>query len=116
MKIRATSAILIAMLLDTSCTVVKPIACGVVHPIRSVAQLFEESSRAPEEPDDTPTAIALIEFPILLPAFFVYKCFVGVVGGLGTGIASDFNFVSGHASWDKTLENLTRPGKTNAAR
>jgi hypothetical protein len=105
-----------ALAVCAGCTVVKPITCAVVHPIRSVGALFDESSAETDEVDDTPTAVALVEFPILVPVFFVYKSFVGVIGGLGTGLVSDFNVVSGHASWDKTLDNLTRPDKTNAAR
>lgn len=108
--------LLFAAALGSGCTVLKPITCAVVHPVRSVAELYSESSSEPDEVDDTPTLVALIEFPIVVPAFFVYKCFVGAVGGLGTGLASDFNVVSGHASWDRTISNLTRPGKTNAAR
>jgi hypothetical protein len=108
--------LLFIAVLCPACTVIKPITCAVVHPIRSVAALFDDATAEPEEVDDTPTAVALIEFPILLPVYFFYKSFVGVVGGLGTGIVSDFNVVSGHASWDKTLDNISRPNKTNAAR
>jgi len=109
-------ALLVVALLGQGCTIAKPVACAVVHPIRSAADLFEDSSREPEEVDDPPTAAALIELPVLLPAFLAYKGFVGLVGGLVTGVVSDFNVVSGHASWGRTLENLTRPDKTNAAR
>jgi hypothetical protein len=98
------------------CTVVKPVTCGVVHPIRSVGTLFEESTAEPDEVDDTPTFVGVCEFPLVLPVYFAYKAVVGVIGGLGTGIVSDFNVVSGHASWDRTLANLTRPNKTNAVR
>jgi hypothetical protein len=112
---RATPVLLVVAVL-CGCTVVKPVTCAVVHPIRGVVALFEESSSEPGEVDDTPTVVALIEFPFVLPVFFVYKSIVGAIGGLATGVVSDFNVVSGHASWDKTFENVTRPDKTNAAR
>ena len=116
---RFLSCLLAASILG-GCTVVKPVACGIVHPIRSVVALFHEASETDSadsnDVDDAPTVVALIELPIVLPVFYVYKTFVGVLGGFTTGIVSDFNVVSGHASWDKTFENVTRPNKTNAAR
>ena len=116
MPIRTPVLVALAVSLAASCTVVKPVACGIVHPIRQVGELFDEASDPADEVDDAPAAVALIELPLLVPAYFVYECFVGVIGGLCTGIVSDFNVVSSHASWDKTLENATRPGKTNAER
>ena len=106
----------LAAVCGEACTVVKPVTCGVVHPIRSVGALFEDTTSEPEEVDDTPTFVAVLEFPLVLPLYFAYQAVVGVIGGLGTGIVSDFNVVSGHASWDRTIENLTRPDKTNAVR
>jgi len=116
MRNLARTVLMLAVSLAGGCTVVKPVVCAVVHPIRSVGALFDEASSRPDEVDDVPTAVALVEFPILLPVFFVYKSFVGIIGGFGTGIVSDFNVVSGHATWDRTLDNLTRPDKTNADR
>ncbi|MBK8180061.1 MAG: hypothetical protein IPK67_14500 [Planctomycetes bacterium] len=116
MRFRALFPLFGCALLLASCTVVKPVACGIVHPIRSIAALFEESSSEPDEVDDAPTFVALVELPFVLPVFYVYKTFVGVIGGLATGLVSDFNVVTGHASWDKSVENVTRPGKTNADR
>lgn len=111
---RPLAGLALALLLGSSCTVVKPVTCALVHPVRGVAELVEEAADTPEEPDDLPTAGALVEVPVILPVFLVYKSFVGAVGGLVSGLVSDLNVVTGHASWDRTVENLTRPGKTNA--
>jgi len=95
-----------------SCTLIKPIPCAVVHPIRLIQRDIDDKPE--ERADDVPLAFALVEAPILIPLKYVYYTVYSVVGGVFSGLASDFITVTGGASIKQTKENLTRPMRTNA--
>jgi hypothetical protein len=113
------AALLAVLLLASSCTIIKPVACAIVYPAVSVVRLFEGADRKSEPEskyEDIPTGLALVELTILLPVFYAYKTTVGLLGGLFTGFVSDLNIVTGNANLKGSYETILDPARVNQRR
>lgn len=111
--------LLAVLLLGSSCTIVKPVACAIVYPAVSVIRLFEDADRNDRSKDEykgTPGGLAIVELSLLLPVFYAYKTAVGLLGGLFTGFVSDLNIVTGNATMTGTFETILNPRHVNQRR
>lgn len=109
---RCGAAFILTSLLLAGCTAVKPLACGLVSPTRTLAARM--GRHAEPRYDDMPTALLFASAPILIPLNYVYLTAHSTIEGLFSGFASDLNVITGNASVDSTFSSVLEPSKTNA--
>ena len=103
------------LLLGPSCTLIKPITCGTVHPARVLVARWHNVDKSDEEEhNDLPTVMTFIAAPVLIPLNYAYWTTHSTISGLLTGIVSDLNVITGNATVETTVETLFKPLKTNA--
>ena len=113
------STTLLVVLLGASvgCSVTKPIACAALYPPARVAGRVLDADSAGAEGEshnDLPTPALVIAAPVLVPLNYIHWLLHGTVAGLVSGVVSDLNMLTGHATWESSLSTLLRPLKTNA--
>ena len=115
--VRTLALLLVVLLMlppATGCTVLKPVACGVVVPIAHVANRLDQDDDDDEDYNDLPALVLLSVAPILIPLNYVYYTLYGAFGGLVSGFVSDLNLITGHGSFRNSKDTIFKPMRTNA--
>lgn len=110
-------ALAAATLFAIGCTAVKPLACAVVYPTAVIVHDWnttDDEEAESEEYNDLPPAAILAVAPILIPLRFAYLTVNSAVAGVVSGFVSDLNLITGHASFETTMDTICVPLKTNA--
>ena len=104
--------VLAAALLESGCTIVKPVVNAVAYPPTMVAQRIDQASE--REHDDLPGPVLLVAFPILFPINYAYWTVHGTVSGLFSGFVNDLNIITGNGTLERSWDTMLQPQKTNA--